>query len=315
MNHRTTAPEGPATTAGPLGLPGTLAHALAYAARGWHVFPLRPDDKRPAVADWENKATVDPDRITRAWAPGGPYSQCGIGIACGPSGLVVVDLDTAKGEDDVPPEAWALPGIRDGADVLADLYDRNRDHFPFGLTPTARTGSGGLHLYFAAPGREVRNSASKVGWKVDVRAAGGYVVAPPSTAAGRPYLWEIDVPPLPLPGWLLELAAPRPAAARPLVLRQPGALAHGVRSGYAAAGLRGELQRVLDSRPGTRNNELHLAAFNLGTLVGAGSLDPRIAAEALVQAGQAIGLGPGEVEKTVTSGLRSGASKPRRHSA
>ena len=88
-----------------------LNAALWCAARGWHVFPLRPGDKRPAFPDhkaedctgtdlrcrgghqgWEPRATTDPGRIGRAWART-PYN---IGIACGPSGLLVIDLDTAQ---------------------------------------------------------------------------------------------------------------------------------------------------------------------------------------------------------------------------
>src|SRR5690349_6896433 len=59
-----------------------LTAALSAAGRGWHVFPLRPDDKRPAIERWEQRATTDPDRIRRCWTAG-PY---GIGLACGPSG-------------------------------------------------------------------------------------------------------------------------------------------------------------------------------------------------------------------------------------
>ena len=70
-----------------------LSAALDYAARGWHVFPLRPGQKRPALqSDWEGRATTDPDRIRGCWE----HDDYNIGIACGPSGLVVVDLDTPK---------------------------------------------------------------------------------------------------------------------------------------------------------------------------------------------------------------------------
>jgi Bifunctional DNA primase/polymerase, N-terminal len=95
-----------------------LAAALTAAERGWHVFPLVPDAKRPAVEDWEGRATTDPTRIRRCWSAG-PY---GVGIACGPSRLVVVDLDQPK-PGQTPPQAWSRPGITCGADVLADRAD------------------------------------------------------------------------------------------------------------------------------------------------------------------------------------------------
>ncbi|MFH9768891.1 bifunctional DNA primase/polymerase, partial [Streptomyces microflavus] len=63
-----------------------LTVALEAAERGWHVFPLRPRDKRPALhgetacpgtgecaaghRKWEQRATTDPDRIRKAWSAG-----------------------------------------------------------------------------------------------------------------------------------------------------------------------------------------------------------------------------------------------------
>ncbi len=103
--------------------PELLAAALAAAARGWHVFPLRPGSKRPAFPDhlaadctrtdprcqaahqgWEPRATLDPDRIRRAWQAA-PFN---VGIACGPSRLLVVDLDIPKPDDGPAPQAWQL---------------------------------------------------------------------------------------------------------------------------------------------------------------------------------------------------------------
>ncbi|WP_234436299.1 bifunctional DNA primase/polymerase [Streptomyces sp. NRRL S-813] len=269
---------------------------LDLAAVGMHVFPLRPNDKRPAVDHREQRATTDPDRITRCWS----HAPYGVGIACGPSCLVVVDLDTAKG--DTPP----APGVETSEDVLAMLYAHHGDLYPFGM-PTARTASGGTHLYFRAPdGREVRNSASKVGWKVDVRAAGGYVVAPPSAYRGSPYVWlkaPHEASPIPLPTWLAEAAAPRPAPARPVAM--PAAVKNA--TGYVAAALHNEIQRVLDAQPGTRNDALVRASFSLARLAAGGQLPAAIAVEALYAAGQSVGLPYREVVATVTSGMRPGA--------
>ncbi len=119
----------------------TLAAALDAAERGWPVFPIRPNDKRPAFPDhtadrcigrdlrcraghqgWEPRATTDPDRIRRAWSMA-PYN---IGIATGRAGLVVVDLDQPKPGNDSPPAAWRLPGVANGADVLAVLARAGR---------------------------------------------------------------------------------------------------------------------------------------------------------------------------------------------
>lgn len=144
-----------------------LSHVgLNLASRGWHVFPLIPGTKRPAIRAWEERATTDPERIARCWATGA-YN---IGIGTGPSGLVVLDLDTAKDASDTAPREWNTPHIADGADVLAALCQRHGQPYP-SETYTVRTGRGGTHLYLTAPeGTELRNSAGKLGWKVDTRA-------------------------------------------------------------------------------------------------------------------------------------------------
>jgi hypothetical protein len=71
----------------------------------------------------------------------------------------------------------------------------------------------GRHLYFEWPGRMVRNSAGKVGPGLDVRGAGGYVLAPPSVhPSGRRYAWSVDSidTPAAAPEWLLTVAADKP---------------------------------------------------------------------------------------------------------
>ncbi|MFI8106290.1 bifunctional DNA primase/polymerase [Streptomyces sp. NPDC086023] len=304
MTTRTT--QGSSVTAMATGPSRVLDEALALASLGWYVFPLTPRGGTPAIKEWEQRATADLDRITRAWT--GRYRGYNLGVACGPSRLVVLDLDRDKGQ--APPEEWEAPGIVDGLDVFAELHARHGERLPAGTTPTVLSPSGGLHLYYAAPdGLDVRLSAGRVGWKVDVRAHGGYITAPPTVTSKGPYQWITDpgeAKPQHMPLWLIRRAAPPkpPAPALPAVVTDS--------TGYAASALRGELQAVLDAAEGTRNDTLNQAAFNLGTLVGAGRLDSRVAVEALVAAGESIGLAPREVQKTITSGVSAGLRNPRR---
>ena len=104
------------------------AWALHFAARGWHVFPITPGAKKPPVIDrWEARASTDPEQITYWWR----HIPHTIGIATGPSRLVVIDLDTPK-PGELVPDRWAALGIGSGAGVLRALA---REH-GITLTPT-----------------------------------------------------------------------------------------------------------------------------------------------------------------------------------
>ncbi|MEV4871608.1 bifunctional DNA primase/polymerase [Streptomyces syringium] len=281
-----------------------LCAAFAAAERGWHVFPIRPGDKRPAVSEWESRATTDRARITRCWS----HAAYNIGIATGPSGLVVVDLDTPKSEDDVPPAEWAQPGITDGADVLAALCERHGQRYPR-ETYAVRTWSGGTHLYFAAPdGAELHNTRGKLGWKIDTRAVGGLVAGAGSTIGGHPYTVIHDTTPAPLPQWLVELLRPAPLPPQKPVTVP---LAADRRGSYLRSAVNAELERVTSSPPDGHNNAVYLASVALGQLVAGGELGAVEVAEWLTAAALHVGQSEREARCTIASGLRAGAKRPR----
>jgi len=277
--------------------------ALAAARRGWHVFPCHPESKRPAIKQWEQQATIDEQQIHQWWPD---YSRKNIGIATGPSGLLVVDLDQPKTAADVPPEPWNQPGIRNGLGVLCALASRAGEPLP--ATFTVGTPSGGTHLYFTQPpGHQLHNSAGRLGWKIDTRGHGGYVVASGSVVNGTRYRTECGARPAPLPGWITAALTTEAAG---LARRSPE---QGVRdsTAYAQAALRAELERVLSATEGSRNHTLNAAAYSLGQLTAAGQLDRDAVESALLAAAAHIGLGTAEAARTIESGLTAGARQPR----
>lgn len=293
-----------------------LRYALAAAARGWHVFPLAVHDKPPAkgFTDWEANATTDPGLIRRWWSRG-PWN---VGIACGPSRLVVVDLDTPKpGKEGLrPPTPWDLPGVTEGADVLALIFERANQPLPF-ETFTVRTRRGGTHLYYTAPdgvrlGNTEGDKGCGLGWLIDTRGHGGYVVGPGSYVdlpdGNGPYEVLHNTAPAPLPPLLFQLLVPPPRPARePVRLALPDTR----RGAYLRAALTRELERVATAPQGQRNGSLYLAATALGQLVAGGELAEQEVTTLLEQEGGDAGLSPAETRRTVASGLRAGAKRPR----
>lgn len=288
-----------------------LCAALDAAEHGWHVFPLRPGTKRPALhgeqscpgtgpcehghRKWEQRATTDPDRIRAAWSRA-PYN---VGIATGPSGLLVVDLDVPKdkGSSDAPC----------GAATFAALCERAGHAVP--TTHRVRTASGGTHLYFTTPtGVRLANTAGTVAAAVDTRAWGGYVVAAGSVTPAGPYEPLGSHPVAPLPAWLHTLLQPAPA--RPTVaLRLPAV--DGSRAALAA--LDAECASVAAAPDGLRNVTLNRSAFKVGRFVAWGDLPRHVAETAFQEAGEAAGLTAAECHATIRSALDSSqrTARPR----
>ena len=183
-----------------------LETALVYASRGWPVFPVhtptgaecscgKPNcehaGKHPRTKHGFHDATTDQTTIQRWWTR---WPDANIGIATGAaSGLVVLDVDPRHGGDE----------------TLADL---ERKHGSLPNTVECLTGGGGRHIYFAHPGGQVKSRTIAPG--VDVKADGGYIVAPPSVhASGRRYEWEVSSRPddtlVAPPKWLLTMVRRR----------------------------------------------------------------------------------------------------------
>ncbi len=141
------------------------AAALAWAARGFRVFPLRENGTRPIWEGWPETATTDPDTI-RAWWDGSDFN---IGVCT--TGMLVIDIDVKAGK----PGMMSWMELHGGFDTL-----------------TVKTKSGGFHLYYT--GADVAGSVDELGIGLDVRSHNNYVVAPGSVVDGRAYSVELDIP-------------------------------------------------------------------------------------------------------------------------
>ncbi len=246
--------------------------ALEAAQQGFAVFPVQ--GKRPLVA-WRTDSSSDVrDVEAMDWS-----EATGIGVDCGKSGLVVVDIDDL----DAVPELTEQLG-----------WDPTED-----TTLVSRTGRGGLHLFYRAGSIEVKNSASRVVQGVDIRGSGGFVVIPPSAhESGRDYHWLTEHDPAPIPERMVELfnyREERVIPDTPTVLHEK----------WGLAALAAYAHDVETSQPGTRNEMLNRCAFLTFGIVKGGHLHYEVAAARLRAAGLHVGLSSSEVEGTLRSAWES----------
>ena len=155
------------------------SEAAAYHRYGWCPIPVKERSKQTALsqlAPYLNRRATSEELGSWAWP--------GVGIVTGPlSGVLVLDVDGPEGE--------------------AEL--KKHSHPP---TPMVRTPGGGQHLYFRHPDADVKTGI-RVAPGLDVKASGGYVVAPPSVGpSGESYEWIIGPEETNLadvPEWLMRI--------------------------------------------------------------------------------------------------------------
>ncbi|GAA2849512.1 hypothetical protein GCM10010472_03120 [Pseudonocardia halophobica] len=269
-------------------------------AAGFHVFPVRPRAKTPAIPAWEQAATRDPAQIERWWRSV-PFN---VGLAVGRSGIVVIDLDQPK-PDTTDPARRA----RSGREALLDLAVAHGQVLP--VTASVRTPSGGEHRYFRMPnGVELRNSQGLLAPLIDTRGAGGYVLAAGSVLPAGRYVGDGGVI-AELPAWLATLLTPPVVHTAEPQLR----LSRTRATAYLDAILIDETAAVTHAAVGTRHTARLRAARTLGRLVAGGELDLDEARSVLLQAARThVGADTTvrEVERDVEDGLAFGARRPRR---
>jgi hypothetical protein len=266
--------------------------ALLYVTRGARVFPCK-SDKTPLVK-WSRDASADPETI-RAWQTRWPFADVGIALA---DSVVVVDLDIK-------------PGGRNGFKDFLTLEGRGALAV---RTPTARTVSGGLHLFYRANGVKYRNAVRVGGYGFDLKCRGGYIIAPSGKGSGREWINPPEGPWEPAPAWLRSLnesvaaresngRETRENAAQNQAIRQFAADSTSVFNPIAAlfnptgrycgdtphglACLKGACADIRNASDGEQRFMLNRKGAKIGRLIAEGELGPH-AADAVVEAALAM---------------------------
>ncbi len=173
--------------------------ALAYAAAGIPVFPLKPHAKQPLLRGSFQRATTNPCVIRRWWHD---TPQANIGIACGePSDWWVLDID--------PRHGGLASLVQLQQDVDHATADTKVSSFLF-ATRRQLTGGSGAHLFFRRRADLVGRIATTTNWAgyagIDVRGDRSYITVAPSVhPTGGIYQWQNDLPLVPFPTELVAL--------------------------------------------------------------------------------------------------------------
>jgi hypothetical protein len=282
-----------------------LEAALGYARRGWRVFPLhgivndactcgRGDcsspGKHPLVRRGLYEATTETHVIKEWWRR---WRSANIGIATGAeSGIAVIDVDLPVGEDSL--ERLIAQGIE--------------------ATLTGFTGGGGLHLIYRCENASLGNGAGRLPGieaevpGIDLRANGGYIVAPPSAhRSGLSYHWlDPERDPGAAPGWLQQPVR----SYVPCEIASPANF-EGDGTAYGRAALDGALTSLRHAPVGQRNHTLNRCAFALAQLVAGGELLESAVRAGLLSAAIGIGLDEPESRQTIDSAFDAGLAQPR----
>lgn len=266
--------------------------ALIHAAHGEPVFPAKPwPDKGPLTNHGFYDASTDP-AVIEAWWRRWPHAL--IAIATGAAGIAVLDVD-AKDPRRFGPDSLELLGH-----AVPDTW-------------IAHTPSGGWHHWFDAAGRDVPSTTGKLGPGLDVRAQGGYIIAP---TPGSAYRWDPHrnpetLPLAPVPDWLI------PPPPKPVVHAKPVRPCIGL-SPYADAAIERACTAIRDAPHGQQHQTLARECFSIGTLAGAGGIPEDFARLALIDAGLGMpSYNPRDkwiqktVERTVRECFAAGLARPR----
>jgi hypothetical protein len=161
-----------------------LESALAFARRGWPVFPCG-EDKRPLTTNGHKDASTDQQQIT-AWWERWPGALIGVPMGSR-SGLFCVDLDRKPGGSDGVATWIQLTTIHETAPTLSAVSPSTGEHRYFQYQEGIRP----IPLDKLAPG-------------VEVKGEGGYMILPPSKRNEGTYKWSNGADVASPPQWLLD---------------------------------------------------------------------------------------------------------------
>lgn len=272
-----------------------LEASIEYLKSGVSIIPLR--GKLCALKSWSMAQQYRAsEKVLTQWHQ--TRLLHGVGIVCGAvsGNLVVLDFDSHDAISEFEAE---FPALQDT--LIVSSGSRRGAHFYY-------------YVDELPPTTLIKN--------YELRAAGTYVVAPPSPhPSGNLYLIQHRREPMrlhhmhPVVRWIKSKRPARPYAPQMSSVAAPHksglSREQWFRDRYVETALQRQVGYVVIASEGNRNTQLYCSAAALGQIVGAGAL-PRFRVETeLLYAAIKAGLPDLEAAATIKSGIESGMQRPR----